>query len=59
MTLPPTMAQAVDGTLAGSTLSSPLWIQAVTDGFQIYVLAGGAVLLTLRIVKAIIDWKKP
>ena len=50
--------QTMDAALAGGTLTSPFWIQAVTEGFQIYVLVGGAVLLTLRVVTALQDLRK-
>ena len=50
--------QSMDAALAGGTLTSPLWIQAVTEGLQIYVLIGGAVLLTLRVVTVLQDLRK-
>lgn len=47
----------VDTTIATSALSSPLWLQAIEEGFHAYVLIGGCILLTLRIILAVRDFR--
>lgn len=52
------MKALVDTSLGGSAVTSPIWIQHIADGFHIYVLVGGAILLTLRCLTALIDLKR-
>ena len=49
--------QAADATLAVAAVSAPFWLEAVTNGLHIYITIGGAVLLTLRIAKAVRAFK--
>ena len=50
--------QTADALLAGTAISSPFWIEAVGTGLHIYLVGGGAVLVTLRIIKAVRDFKR-
>ncbi len=57
MTSETVIQHAVDTGIAGTAVTSPLWIQMIAEGLHIYVLAGGAILLTLRCAKAVRDFK--
>ena len=54
----PGLQNAADGLLAGTAVSSPFWIEAVGSGLHIYLVGGGAVLVTLRIISAIRDFTR-
>ena len=43
-----------DGVVATGALTSALWVELVHEGLGLYVLLGGAVLLTMR---CIIAWR--
>ena len=47
-----------DAVLATGALTTPLWLQQVEEAFAIYLLLGGAVLLTMRIVAMIRDLRR-
>ena len=47
-----------DGTIAAAAISSPIWVDTLAQGLHVYVVVGGAILLTLRIVKAVRDIKR-
>ena len=47
-----------DAVLAAGALSAPLWIRFLDDGLHVYVLVGGALLLTLRVIQAILEIRK-
>jgi len=43
------MQQYLDTALGVTAVSSPIWLQHLAEGLEIYVLLGGAVLITLRV----------
>lgn len=45
--------EIVDAALATGAITTPLWLQTLEEGIHIYILIGGAVLLTLRVVKLV------
>lgn len=47
--------ETADAAMATVAIISPVWMELIQDGFGIYVMVGGAILLTLRIIKAIKD----
>jgi hypothetical protein len=50
--------QAADVALGAAVISHPLWLDTLTNGLSVYIMIGGAILMTLRIVMAVRDWKK-
>jgi hypothetical protein len=48
-----------DSVLAASVLTSPWWLDAIETYLHIYILAGGAALLTFRIRRAWLNRNKP
>lgn len=46
---------AIDGTLGLGAVTSPFWLSWVENGLGIFMLVGGAVLLTLRLM---ITWRQ-
>ncbi len=44
-----TVKQAVDGALGASAISAPIWVQYIETGLTVFMLAGGALLLALRL----------
>ena len=51
------MKNAVDLSIAGVALSSPTWLTLIETGLGLAALAGGLVLLVLRIGLAIREWR--
>ena len=49
---------ATDTILATGALATPLWLQGLEDGLHVYVLVGGSILLTLRVIKTFYDIRK-
>ena len=39
----------VDAVIATGVISTPLWLQLIEQGFQVFMLMGGAALLCMRI----------
>lgn len=52
------MKTALDGTLATYGVSAPLWLEYVQSGFSLFMLIGGAALLTLRLAIAWREWQQ-
>ena len=53
---------AADGTLGLGALSSPVWLQYLESSLGLFMLAGGALLLALRIyltIREIREKRKP
>lgn len=53
-----TIAQVTDATLGTGAVSSPLWVSYISTSLNWYVMAAGAILLTLRIIHIIYDIRK-
>lgn len=51
--------QVIDHTIALTALASPWWLQVLQNGAAIFMLVGGAVLLSLRILIAFREWMHP
>ena len=47
----------LDTIVGGTAVTSPLWTQILDEGLTTYVVIAGAVLLTLRCLKAFRDWR--
>ena len=58
MSMPPQQHIIPDGMIATGALTTPIWLQQVEEAFAIYILVGGAALLTLRIIAMIRDFRK-
>ncbi len=48
---------AVDGSLGVGAITSPFWLAWMESGLKIFMLAGGAVLLAIRILIAWREWR--
>ncbi len=53
-----TVKQAVDGVLGASAVSSPLWVGYIETGLTMFMLAGGALLLALRLFLTVKEIRK-
>lgn len=51
------MKNAVDLSIAGVALSSPTWLALIETGLGLVALGGGVVLLFIRIVLGIREWR--
>ena len=47
--------ETADAAMATAAIISPVWMELIQDGMGVYVMIGGAILLTLRIIKAVKD----
>ena len=52
------MRTPLDATVASIAVSSPLWYQYIETALGIFMLVGGATLLTLRLAIAWREWKQ-
>ena len=52
------MKNAIDLSIAGVALSSPTWLTLIETGLGMAALAGGVVLLIIRIALGIREWRK-
>jgi len=52
------MKNTVDISLAGVALTSPAWMSFIEAGLGMAALAGGVVLLFIRIALGIQEWRK-
>ena len=50
------MDNTLDATAAAAAITSPVWLEYVDKGLTTYMVAAGAVLLTLRCLKTFRDW---
>ena len=50
--------QVTDITLVSGALSAPLWVNQLETTLHWYVMAAGAILLTLRIIKVALEMRK-
>lgn len=48
----------IDTTLAGTAISTPVWVEYTTTYVGLFVLVAGAVLLILRLALGWREWKK-
>jgi hypothetical protein len=48
----------IDTSTAVGALTSPFWVEWLRQGLDTYVLVGGAVLLTFRILIAFRDYRR-
>jgi hypothetical protein len=48
----------IDVSTAAGALTSPLWLDWLQYGLDTYVIAGGAILLTLRILIALREYTR-
>lgn len=52
------LQQTVDVTVGTAAVTSPWWMHVVEQGFSFYLYVGGGLLLTLRIMLAVRDWRR-
>lgn len=50
------MDNTLDAAAATAAITSPVWLEYVDKGLTTYMVAAGAVLLTLRCLKTFRDW---
>jgi len=50
--------QSLDGAIVAVSLASPWWLQALQQGVGLFMLLGGAALLTLRLAIAWREWRQ-
>lgn len=53
-----TLKHLADYGLAAGAVTSPFWLQMLERGFGLFMLVGGALLLTLRIAIALREWRE-
>jgi hypothetical protein len=53
-----TVKQAVDGTLGAGAVSAPFWVGYIETGLTMFMLAGGALLLALRLFLTVKEIRK-
>ena len=51
------LTDVADAALGGTAVSTPFWVQYLDKGLTTYMVTAGAVLLTLRCLKAFRDWR--
>lgn len=48
----------IDVAMSTGAITSPAWLPLFRDGVQIYMLVGGAIVLTFRLIAAFREWRR-